>query len=529
MQVFSSRSVFPSSLANKLDFMLFAQDVPPWQRKRSFYEVFEPDDAPPISSKRQRVENARQIRSLVRDQFWNTLSKVWLTPRALQEFDRRNAAQSLKQRFASDLERPPREKSCVDISHLSAVSLKNLKRFARCGGPNLADLRSVSQAMDRWEDKCSRGNYQRPKPSRPSSETMSSLESSSKRRKRSSRPSNTSYSSNTSQTLKSSAYDADFKQKCIDYGIYMPSQRDKPGNWRELQDALANPRPSLSPSRFSDGAFDRFCEAEAEAQNEDAVNRKPLSTILGEERRDHPSDGNVPFGNMDGMAPDVFKRTKPDLYWGALPEQIDRRVRQDLSKQITPSTNDSYPAAPNFFLEVKGPDGSAANKTMQACYDGAIGARGMHALQNYGQAEPIYDNKTYTLSSTYHDGQLKIYAHHPSKPQPSKDTPQYYMTQLGAHSLTNSAQSFRQGVGAFRNARDLAREQGDIFIEQANSVAQEQSVDTTSLNTSNSHDTATRKQGKLIDSDTSEDELALGHPSVSRKRQKKGDETQHRV
>jgi hypothetical protein len=138
------------------DFMLSAQDVRHWQRKRSFHEVFEPDDAPSILSKRQRVENSRQIRGLVRDQFWNTLSKVWLTPRALQEFNRRNATQSLKQRFASDSERQPPEKSCVDISHLSAVSLKNLKRFARCGGPNLADLRGVSQAMGRWEDECSR-------------------------------------------------------------------------------------------------------------------------------------------------------------------------------------------------------------------------------------------------------------------------------------------------------------------------------------------------------------------------------------
>jgi hypothetical protein len=109
---FSSRSVFPIRV---LQTMLFAQAVPPGQQKRSFYEVFEPGDAPSISNKRQRVENARQIRSLARDQFRNTLSKVWLAPRALREFDRRNAAQSLEQTFTSDLERQPREKSCVDI------------------------------------------------------------------------------------------------------------------------------------------------------------------------------------------------------------------------------------------------------------------------------------------------------------------------------------------------------------------------------------------------------------------------------
>ena len=34
----------------------------------------------------------------------------------------------------------------------------------------------------------------------------------------------------------------------------------------------------------------------------------------------------------------------------------DRRVRQDLDHQIVPLTNDTYPVAPNFFLEVKGTD-----------------------------------------------------------------------------------------------------------------------------------------------------------------------------
>ena len=80
------------------------------------------------------------------------------------------------------------------------------------------------------------------------------------------------------------------------------------------------------------------------------------------------------------VAPGVFKRAEPDFYWGARPEQIDRRVRQDLDHQIVPSTKDTYPVAPNFFLKVKDPDGSAAKKTMQACHAGAIGARGMHAL-----------------------------------------------------------------------------------------------------------------------------------------------------
>ena len=371
--------------------------------------------------------------------------------------------------------------------------------------------------------------YQYPGPPRSSSKPMSSLGSSSRGQKRSSKSSNTSYTSSTSETLRSSAYDRDFEQKCIDHGIYMPSQRDKPGNWRELQDALANPRRSLSPYRFSNGAFDRFCEAEAEARDENDVITDALPTILGERRRDYPSAGNIPFRNVDDMAPDIFKKPKPDLYWGARPEQIDRRVRQDLTHQIVPSTKDTYPAAPNFFLEAKGPDGSAAKKMMQACYSGAIGARAMHALQGYGQVEPTYDNKAYTFSSTYHDGQLKIYSHHPAQSSRPGESPQYYMTQLDSYALTGNVNNFRQGVGTFRNARDLARKQRDILIDQANAVARAQSADPMSFDDSNSQDTVTSLRGRLIDSDTSADELSLDDPSaISRtKRQRKGEEKRH--
>ncbi len=63
--------------------------------------------------------------------------------------------------------------------------------------------------------------------------------------------------------------------------------------------------------------------------------------------------------------------------------------------------------APNCYLEVKGPEGSAAVARRQACYDGAIGARGMLSLHSYGKETMIYDNRAYTISSTYYDGMLK--------------------------------------------------------------------------------------------------------------------------
>lgn len=61
---------------------------------------------------------------------------------------------------------------------------------------------------------------------------------------------------------------------------------------------------------------------------------------------------------------------------------------------------------PNLF-KVKGPEESAAVARRQACYDGALGARAMQGLQFYRTDEPIYDNNSYTIISTYHAGILK--------------------------------------------------------------------------------------------------------------------------
>jgi len=48
------------------------------------------------------------------------------------------------------------------------------------------------------------------------------------------------------------------------------------------------------------------------------------------------------------------------LYYGARPEQLDRRIGNEFSGHIIPSTQDDLPMAPKFFLAAKGLDGSAA-------------------------------------------------------------------------------------------------------------------------------------------------------------------------
>lgn len=94
--------------------------------------------------------------------------------------------------------------------------------------------------------------------------------------------------------------------------------------------------------------------------------------------------GGIPFINLDHLTDGTLIPSNPDIYYGARPEQLNRRVRDELSSYIIPLTQTDLPVAPNFFLAVKGPDGSAAVAKRQASYDGALGARGIHILRSYG-------------------------------------------------------------------------------------------------------------------------------------------------
>lgn len=94
----------------------------------------------------------------------------------------------------------------------------------------------------------------------------------------------------------------------------------------------------------------------------------------------------------------------------------------------------------------------------QACLDGAVGARAMHRLQNFGEDAPVYDGNAHTFSSTYHagTGTLQLYAHHVIGPTATEEKPKYHMTQLKAYALTFDKEAFIHRATALRNARDLA-------------------------------------------------------------------------
>jgi len=85
----------------------------------------DPDHQPPVKRRRP----SRQSRSRTPPEFWDNLSRIPLCRRALREFNRRRARSPVPQ--------PP------VLSDINGHLVKQLKRFARRGGPDLRDIRGV--------------------------------------------------------------------------------------------------------------------------------------------------------------------------------------------------------------------------------------------------------------------------------------------------------------------------------------------------------------------------------------------------
>ena len=109
------------------------------------------------SSKRQQLSHLGGSNSQAA--FWDNLSKIWLTKRALRELDRRNtqrassppsssyprAHRPIARRARAELKtsRQPTQPAADFLCLCGSRCLKNIKQFARRGGPDLSDLRGV--------------------------------------------------------------------------------------------------------------------------------------------------------------------------------------------------------------------------------------------------------------------------------------------------------------------------------------------------------------------------------------------------
>ncbi|EXJ80937.1 hypothetical protein A1O3_07225 [Capronia epimyces CBS 606.96] len=309
----------------------------------------------------------------------------------------------------------------------------------------------------------------------------------------------------------------------IDNGVYPEGYehpdghtQPEPANLDAVHGRLLAPRASLSPSQFTDDDFRAFKQENARASGETTSLQKVFPFIAGNETN-HRFEADTPLNNLEPIDK-CLGDPKPDRYYGAAPSAIDTKVLHDLAPYIIPSTNTSRPAAPNFFLEAKSPSGLPFVAKNQALYNGVVGARAMHKLQNYGanEATVVYDNNAYSFSTTYQAGPglLVIYATHPTQSAVPGRT-EYHMTQVKAYALTSDRETFVQGVTSYRNIRDLAKENRDAFIDHANQMARRAPADSPSTAFTNSTSSSALQEEH---SETSADELALQQTVVKRPR-----------
>ena len=190
---------------------------------------------------------------------------------------------------------------------------------------------------------------------------------------------------------------------------------------------------------------------------------------------------------------------------------------------VVPCNDSSRPAVPNFFVEGKSASARPDVAKLQACHDGAVGARAMYTLENYRRHEPGYNEEAQSFSSTYNDGRLRLYSHHMTRAPDSGGRQEYHMTQLRDFAMTDSAERFREGATSFRNLRDFARTNRDSAIKKANHAARNAPACSPSTTFTKSRDS--RSVIYEHESDTSTDELAAQELTMKRQRHSAGQTT----
>jgi hypothetical protein len=224
-----------------------------------------------------------------------------------------------------------------------------------------------------------------------------------------------------------------------------------PRNLEEINRILTQPGRSLSLSQFPDEKFRKFQRASTRQV------RPYLNPILeGDVKSGDFVGGQVSLSNLECGVDGLGVSDNPYLYHGTHIQQLDQRVRNKLSHCIMPSTHSNALIAPNFFLEVRESNESSAVAKRQARYHGALGVRGMQKLQSYGQSEPVYDENAY-ITSTCCDGTLMMHATHIT-PAAGRRRPEYHTTLCNGFFLAGNPDACRQGLTAYRNARDWAKE-----------------------------------------------------------------------
>ena len=118
-----------------------------------------------------------------------------------------------------------------------------------------------------------------------------------------------------------------------------------------MRQRLAQARPSLSPSRFSDTAFEGFQRKNEDVIDEGEVMRDVLPMVY--RNADILHKENLLFTRLQSITDKVTVDAKPDFYDGAPIDSLDEQVRTDPGHFIVPTIHRTAPITPNFFSKQK--------------------------------------------------------------------------------------------------------------------------------------------------------------------------------
>lgn len=105
--------------------------------KRLHSESYSLDEPSLQSAKKQKLSPPAPSQSP--SGFWDNLSRVWLTRNALRELDRRNSQRTIVGEEDLLVRRPAND----FLHYCSPQQLREIKRYARRGGPDLCEIRGV--------------------------------------------------------------------------------------------------------------------------------------------------------------------------------------------------------------------------------------------------------------------------------------------------------------------------------------------------------------------------------------------------
>ncbi|KAJ4286491.1 hypothetical protein N0V90_013191 [Kalmusia sp. IMI 367209] len=398
-------------------------------RKRSFSYV---TDTPPA-----------KVHQIYPPSFYDNLSRVWLTDLALIEHNRRLE-------HTDHLPTPPPPPSIQEplLDELSSFDLTEIQRFARHGGPDLADIRGYHI-------------YNMPRAARTQEQDVAAA--------------NDPVIATTTSKKTSSPYDRNFMQTLIDNGV-CPPDYEYPGNiqpaqavdYEQVKEHLLKERNDKDLTKLNKSdvkAMSKSLNRTSEGTVSDWIFPKLEGTLVSARER----EGRLPFVKLKPLFRNVrLAIPVPDVFYGAVPEQIRLPIREQLSKSIQPTADTDNPILPNCFLAVKGKDGAVAVAERQAYYDGVIGARTIHDLEEYAAGKSIFDKKIKSISMTLINGTLTMYGTHVLGPS-LREHPEvrYVVTKINRFVLDNDVFELHRAITAYRNALEWAEEIRDDAIQKA--------------------------------------------------------------